>query len=80
MVRTIQYENIKSITTSEILDRFKERKVGLVVESQYDPNKVQRAAVVIQRIAGRARPPVRHSGPGRAPRSAQFAGSGLQCQ
>ena len=33
---------------SEILDRFKERKVGLTVESQYDPNKIQRAAVVLK--------------------------------
>ncbi|MDQ6677981.1 MAG: outer membrane protein assembly factor BamA [Acidobacteriota bacterium] len=48
VIRTIKYENIKSLTTSEILDRFKERKVGLTVESQYDPNKVQRAAVVIK--------------------------------
>jgi len=48
VIRTIKYENIKSVTTSEILDRFKERKVGLTVESQYDPNKVQRAAVVLK--------------------------------
>ncbi|HTT62870.1 MAG TPA: outer membrane protein assembly factor BamA [Bryobacteraceae bacterium] len=48
VVRSIKYENIKSVTVSEILDRFKERKVGLSVESQYDPNKVQRAAVVIK--------------------------------
>ncbi|MGO4885086.1 MAG: outer membrane protein assembly factor BamA [Bryobacteraceae bacterium] len=48
VVRSIRYENMKSITTSELLDRFKERKVGLSVESQYDPNKVQRAAVVIK--------------------------------
>jgi len=48
VVRSIKYENIKSLTVSEILDRFKERKVGLSVESQYDPNKVQHAAVVIK--------------------------------
>ncbi|HVN06095.1 MAG TPA: outer membrane protein assembly factor BamA [Bryobacteraceae bacterium] len=48
VVRSIKYENMKSITVSELLDRFKERKVGLSVESQYDPNKVQRAAVVIK--------------------------------
>lgn len=48
VVRTIKYEGIKSVTVSEILDRFKERKVGLSVESQYDPNKVQRAAVVLK--------------------------------
>jgi outer membrane protein insertion porin family len=48
VVRSIKYENVKSLTVSEILDRFKERKVGLSVESQYDPNKVQHAAVVIK--------------------------------
>jgi outer membrane protein insertion porin family len=48
VVRSIKYEGIKSITVSEILDRFKERKVGLSVESQYDPNKVQRATVVLK--------------------------------
>ena len=48
VVRSIKYEGTKSVTVSEILDRFKERKVGLSVESQYDPNKVQRAAVVLK--------------------------------
>ena len=48
VVRSIKYDGIKSVTVSEILDRFKERKVGLVVEQQYDPNKVQRAKVVLQ--------------------------------
>ena len=48
VVRSIKYEGAKSVTVSEILDRFKERKVGLSVESQYDPNKVQRAAIVLK--------------------------------
>ena len=48
VVRSIQYEGIKSVTVSEILDRFKERRVGLSIESQYDQNKVQRAAVVLK--------------------------------
>jgi outer membrane protein insertion porin family len=48
VVRSIKYEGIKSVTVSEILDRFKERKVGLSVESQYDPNKVQHATVVLK--------------------------------
>jgi outer membrane protein insertion porin family len=48
VVRTIKYEGNKSITISEILDRFKERKVGLSVETQYDPNRVQRARNVLQ--------------------------------
>ena len=50
VIRDIKYENIHSVTTSEILDRFKERKVGLSVESQYDPNKIQRAAVVLKEL------------------------------
>ena len=48
VVRSIKYEGAKSLTQSEILDRFKERKVGLTVESQYDPAKVQRAANVLK--------------------------------
>src|SRR5260370_10490830 len=47
VVRSIKYDGNKSVTVSEILDRYKERKVGLVVESQYDPNKVQRAKNVL---------------------------------
>jgi outer membrane protein insertion porin family len=48
VIRAIKYDGNKSVTNSEILDRFKERKVGLSVESQYDPNKVQRARNVLQ--------------------------------
>src|SRR5437879_6201345 len=49
VVRSIKYsQGMKSVSQSEVLDRFKERKVGLTVESQYDPNKVQRAAVVLK--------------------------------
>jgi outer membrane protein insertion porin family len=48
VVRSIKYEGIKSITVSEILDRFKDRRVGLSVESQYDPNRVQRATNVLR--------------------------------
>lgn len=48
VVRSIKYDGMKSITVSEILDRFKERRVGLSVEQQYDPGKVQRAAIVLK--------------------------------
>lgn len=48
VIRSINYEGIHTVTVSEILDRFKERKVGLVVESQYDPNKIQHAALVLK--------------------------------
>jgi len=54
VIRSIKYEGNKSVTVSEILDRYKERKVGLVVESQYDPNKIQRAKnVLIELLAER---------------------------
>jgi len=48
VIRSIHYNGNKSITESEILDRFKERKVGLTVEQQYDPGRVQHAATVIK--------------------------------
>jgi outer membrane protein insertion porin family len=48
VIRSIDYQGLHSVTVSEILDRFKERKVGLSVESQYDPNKIQRAALVLR--------------------------------
>jgi outer membrane protein insertion porin family len=48
VIRSIHYTGNKSISESEILDRFKERKVGLTVEQQYDPGRVQHAASVIK--------------------------------
>src|SRR5579884_3142149 len=48
VVRSIDYLGIHSVTVSEILDRFKDRKVGLSVDSQYDPDKIQRAAVALK--------------------------------
>ena len=52
VVRTIEYEGNKSATISDILDRFKERRVGLSVESRYDPTTVQRAVVVLKELLG----------------------------
>lgn len=46
-VHVIDYTGNKSITKSEILDRFKERHVNLSPESQFDPGKVQRAKNVL---------------------------------
>jgi outer membrane protein insertion porin family len=48
VIRALKYQGNKSVTLSEILDRFKDRRVGLSVESQYDPNRVQRAAAVLR--------------------------------
>ena len=49
-IREINYEGLSSVSKSDVLDRFKERKVGLSVESQYDPTKVKHAEVVIKEL------------------------------
>ncbi|HTU34869.1 MAG TPA: outer membrane protein assembly factor BamA [Candidatus Acidoferrum sp.] len=41
---------LKTITESDILDAYKDKKVDLTVESQFDPTKVTRAAVVIKEL------------------------------
>jgi outer membrane protein insertion porin family len=47
-IREINYVGLNAVSTSDVLDRFKDRKVGLSVESQYDPTKVKKAEVVIK--------------------------------
>ena len=49
-IRSIEYKGNKSITTSDILDRFKERKVGLSVESRFEPTRIKRAEVVLKQL------------------------------
>jgi outer membrane protein insertion porin family len=51
-IRRIRYEGIHSISESDILDRFKERKVGLSVESQFDPTRIKKAEVVLKELLG----------------------------
>ncbi|HYM76795.1 MAG TPA: outer membrane protein assembly factor BamA [Candidatus Dormibacteraeota bacterium] len=47
-IREINYLGTSSISQSDILDRFKQEKVGLVVESQYDPTRIKKAEVAIK--------------------------------
>jgi outer membrane protein insertion porin family len=47
-IREILYLGHGSISDSDILDRFKQDKVGLVVESQYDPTRIKKAEVSIK--------------------------------
>ncbi len=49
-IREINYTGLSAVSTSDVLDRFKDRKVGLSVESQYDPTKVKKAEVVIKEL------------------------------
>jgi outer membrane protein insertion porin family len=49
-IRTIDYTGLSSVSKSDVLDRFKDRKVGLSVESQYDPTKIKKAEVVLKEL------------------------------
>ena len=49
-IREINYLGLTSVSTSDVLDRFKERKVGLTVENQYDPTKVKKAEVTLKEL------------------------------
>jgi outer membrane protein insertion porin family len=52
VIRRIRYDGIHSISESDILDRFKEKKVGLTVESQFDPTRIKKAEVVLKDLLG----------------------------
>ena len=49
-IREINYKGNSSVSTSDILDRFKKEKVGLSVEGQYDPTKIKRAETVLREL------------------------------
>jgi outer membrane protein insertion porin family len=47
-IREINYLGLSSVSTSDVLERFKVAKVGLSVESQYDPTRIKKAEVAIK--------------------------------
>ncbi|MGA7108559.1 MAG: outer membrane protein assembly factor BamA [Terracidiphilus sp.] len=49
-IREINYKGNNSVSTSDILDRFKKEKVGLSVEGQFDPTRIARAEAVLREI------------------------------
>ncbi len=49
-IREIKYTGLSSVSQSDVLDKLKERKVGLTQESQYDPTKVKHAEVVVKEL------------------------------
>jgi outer membrane protein insertion porin family len=49
-IREINYTGLNAVSVSDVLDRFKERKVSLAVENQYDPTKVKKAEVVLKEL------------------------------
>jgi outer membrane protein insertion porin family len=49
-IRAIDYKGLSSVSVSDVLDRYKERKVGLTVENQYDPTKIKKAEVTLKEL------------------------------
>ena len=49
-IREIKYEGLNSVSQSDLLDKFKERKVGISQESQFDPTRIKKAEVVIKEM------------------------------
>jgi outer membrane protein insertion porin family len=47
-IRSIDYVGLNAVTQSDVQERFKKAKVGLTVESQYDPTRVKRAEDVLK--------------------------------
>jgi len=47
-IRSIDYVGLNSVTQSDVQERYKKAKVGLSVESQYDPTRVKRSEDVLK--------------------------------
>jgi outer membrane protein insertion porin family len=47
-IRTIEYKGLNAVTVSDVDERFKKAKVGLVPESQFDETRVKRAETVLK--------------------------------
>jgi outer membrane protein insertion porin family len=47
-IRTIDYKGLNAVTVSDVDDRFKKAKVGLVPESQFDETRIKRAETVLK--------------------------------
>jgi len=50
IIRDIQYRNLKAVTESEVLTRFKERRAGVSKESPFDPLKAHSARAVLKEM------------------------------
>jgi outer membrane protein insertion porin family len=47
-IREINYTGLNAVTLSDVQERLKKAKVGLTVESQYDPTRIKRAETVLK--------------------------------
>ncbi|MEK6396748.1 MAG: outer membrane protein assembly factor BamA [Terriglobus sp.] len=49
-IAEINYKGLNAVTQSDVLERDKKAKVGVSVESQYDPTKIKRKEVVLKQL------------------------------
>jgi outer membrane protein insertion porin family len=50
LIQSIEYQGDDTVTISEILERFKQRKIQLRAETLYDRDELPRAAVMVQEL------------------------------
>jgi outer membrane protein insertion porin family len=51
-IRTIEYKGLNAVSLSDVADRLKKEKSGIVPESQYDPTRIKRAEVILKNLLG----------------------------
>jgi outer membrane protein insertion porin family len=51
-ISEINYKGLNAVSVSDVMERLKKEKVGLTVESQYDPTRVKHEEVVLQEMLG----------------------------
>ena len=49
-IAEIDYKGLSSVTQSDVLEAYKKAKVGLTVESQFDPTRVKRAEDILKEL------------------------------
>ncbi|MGI4853778.1 MAG: outer membrane protein assembly factor BamA [Janthinobacterium lividum] len=49
-IGSIEYKGLNAVTVSDVLERDKKAKVGVTVESQYDPTRIKRKEVVLKQL------------------------------
>src|SRR5215831_8864388 len=49
-IRTVKYDGVNSISSSEIAERLKEKGTAITPESTYDPGKIRRAENLIKTL------------------------------
>ncbi|MCL5005824.1 MAG: outer membrane protein assembly factor BamA [Acidobacteria bacterium] len=63
LIRAISYKGLSTISESDVMEAFQKRKIGLTIDSQYDPVVIKRAEVVLHDMLaahGRQFATVRH--------------------